>query len=316
MGLFDRLKEPVFLKENSNAEQELAQLKELRSDAVGNIAEEIDLRIRLVEAGIRGENTIRFELANSHIPMYVLHDLYLEHGGLSAQIDYLLVTRKGIWVLECKNLQGNIEINSSGDFIRTFTYGSRTKKEGIYSPITQNRRHLELIRQIRAAEKNNPLIKLLFEKAFYQNYRSVVVLSNPKTILNAKYAKKEIRQQVIRADQLAEHIRTVGSDSSTPSYSDKEMEATAQFFLSCHQEQSPDYTAPFREAVAAAKTKERKPQPEVAAQESPRTEQQILCPKCGAPMIRRVASKGSNAGNAFYGCSKYPACRGIVSIQS
>ena len=74
MGFFDRLKEPVFLKENSNAEQELAQLKELRSVATGDASEEIDLRIRLVEAGIRGENTIRFELANSHIPMYVLHD--------------------------------------------------------------------------------------------------------------------------------------------------------------------------------------------------------------------------------------------------
>lgn len=48
----------------------------------------------MLQAGICGEDTIAFELKNSHIPMMVLHDLYLEHEGLSAQIDYLIVTRK------------------------------------------------------------------------------------------------------------------------------------------------------------------------------------------------------------------------------
>lgn len=35
------------------------------------------------------------------------------------------------------------------------------------------------------------------------------------------------------------------------------------------------------------------------------------CPKCGGVMVRRVARKGSNAGNEFWGCSKFPACRGV-----
>lgn len=38
------------------------------------------------------------------------------------------------------------------------------------------------------------------------------------------------------------------------------------------------------------------------------------CPKCGAPMVLRTATKGVNAGNQFWGCSKYPACKGIVSV--
>lgn len=312
MGLFDRLKEPIFLKESSNAEKELLQLRELRIEATGDIVEDIEMRIRLVEAGINGEKTIRFELANSHIPMYVLHDLYLEHGGLAAQIDYLLVTRKAIFVLECKNLQGNIEINSSGDFIRTFSCGMRSKREGIYSPITQNRRHLELIKQIRAAEKANPLSKMMFERGFYQNYQSVVVLSNPKTILNDRYAKKEIRQQVIRADQLVEHLRAVCDTISTLSYTDKEMEDIANFFLKCHKEQTVDYTATFREAILA--TREENIKRPNANNQLDIDRKQVLCPKCGAPMVRRTATKGSNAGKDFYGCSKFPNCRGIVSI--
>lgn len=37
------------------------------------------------------------------------------------------------------------------------------------------------------------------------------------------------------------------------------------------------------------------------------------CPKCGAKMILRTAKNGGYAGNQFWGCSRYPACKGIVS---
>ena len=40
------------------------------------------------------------------------------------------------------------------------------------------------------------------------------------------------------------------------------------------------------------------------------------CPNCGAEMILRTAKKGSNAGQQFWGCSKYPGCRGTRTIVS
>ena len=40
------------------------------------------------------------------------------------------------------------------------------------------------------------------------------------------------------------------------------------------------------------------------------------CPKCGASMVRRTAKQGENIGRSFWGCSKYPACRGIVPIHA
>jgi hypothetical protein len=36
------------------------------------------------------------------------------------------------------------------------------------------------------------------------------------------------------------------------------------------------------------------------------------CPECGSPMVLRTARRGGNVGNQFWGCSNYPACRGIV----
>jgi restriction system protein len=39
-----------------------------------------------------------------------------------------------------------------------------------------------------------------------------------------------------------------------------------------------------------------------------------VCPKCGSAMIQRSARRGSNSGQAFFGCSQYPVCRGTRPI--
>lgn len=36
----------------------------------------------------------------------------------------------------------------------------------------------------------------------------------------------------------------------------------------------------------------------------------IKCPVCNSDMVLRTAKKGPNAGNQFYGCVRYPSCRG------
>lgn len=48
-----------------------------------------------------------------------------------------------------------------------------------------------------------------------------------------------------------------------------------------------------------------------ATASEPTTEFERLCPACGAKMVRRVAKRGQRAGQPFWGCSRYPACRGI-----
>lgn len=39
------------------------------------------------------------------------------------------------------------------------------------------------------------------------------------------------------------------------------------------------------------------------------------CPLCGRPMVPRLAKRGRNTGNLFFGCSRYPACRGTRNIK-
>ena len=310
MGLFDKIKEPVFLKRDSSAGEQLAALQALRETVPPALQEQIDRDIRALQIGIAGEKNILFELENSHLPMFVLHDLNLEFDGKKAQIDFLLITRRRNYVVECKNLYGNIEIGSGGDFVRTLSYGGRFQKEGIYSPITQTQRHLDLIFQLRRAEKSNALTRSLFEKNFSENYRSVIVLANPKTVLNTRYAKREVREMVIRTDQLADYIRRSNARSNLSS-SDKEMEALARFFLAQHRPASTDFTAKYRQQLEGEA-----PQPPAEPSPSPAEHSpQLLCPRCGALMVRRRATRGPNAGKEFYGCTNYPRCRGIVNID-
>ena len=318
MGLFDKIKEPIFLKEHSSAEADLAALQELAKTATGDIATKIQQDIKSVNAGLFGENHIIFELKNSHMPICVLRDLYLEHNDLSAQIDFLIITRKRFFVVECKNLYGNIEINNRGDFVRILDRG---KREGLYSPITQNLRHLELIKQLRLAEKGNPLTRALFEKNFYENYCPVVVLANPKTILNDRYAQREVKNQIIRADQLVSYIHAINSEPTATAFSEADMMNLAQYFLAQHKDNPTDYIEKHRIALnhqaegatppeKAAEPLKEQAHPNIAPQTT------VLCPKCNAKMIRRKAAKGPNAGQEFYGCSNFPKCKGIVNIAT
>lgn len=38
-------------------------------------------------------------------------------------------------------------------------------------------------------------------------------------------------------------------------------------------------------------------------------------PTCGSPMVKREAKRGAQARKAFWGCSQFPACRGVVAID-
>ena len=59
-----------------------------------------------------------------------------------------------------------------------------------------------------------------------------------------------------------------------------------------------------------------KPQPASPAQDQPPAAPVAdpACPKCGTQMVRRVAKRGPNSGQAFWGCLRFPDCRGTRPI--
>ena len=256
MGLFNKPKEPIFLKGNSSAEKQLDELNKLKPllNSTGQAIIEQD--IKYIEYGIAGEKNIEFELKNSHLPIYVLHDIYLKCDELSAQIDYLVFTPKLCFVIECKNLYGNIEINNNGDFIRTVEYNGKKKKEGIYSPITQNERHLGLIKSMILSKQKNFISRKFAEKSFNEMFVPIVVLANSKTVINNRFAKKEIKEKVIKADQLIQYIKNAYNKSNLSASSDSDTKKWAESFLLKSCENETDYKAKYDKYISAENSAE------------------------------------------------------------
>ena len=200
------------------------------------------------------------------------------------------------------------------------TYGRKKYKEGIYSPITQNERHMEIVKESKL-ENRNLLTGMIVRKSFHSFNRSLVVLANPKTVLNDRYAKKEVKEKVIRADQLITTIKKVASESRLPSSSKKEMKEIAESFLKRNQENRKNYIEKYEELTKeielekgnTSKVEELK---DNSTEESSlkETEMRLICPKCGKQLFLRTARRGANAGRQFYGCSNFPKCRFIMNI--
>lgn len=225
----DKLKEPVIYKGSNKAVEELELVQEYLKE---HSDKDLEKKARLIQYGIDGEKNILFELKNSHFPMYVLHDVYMVDHDLSAQIDYIIITPSMVYFIECKNLIGTIMIDAMGNFTREYTYNGKIIKEGIYSPITQSQRHLDFYKSLRA-KRQGAVMKFIYDKTFSNNFKSLVVLANPKSILKSRYAPKEVKDKVIKADQLIDYIKR---HEQSAFRNQKDMIEMADIFLSYHQD--------------------------------------------------------------------------------
>lgn len=163
--------------------------------------------IALFKHGLEGEKKVMYELKNSFIPMHIFHNVRLTQGDLSAQIDFIVITYNYIIILETKQLMGDIEITADGEFVRYFknAAGKWYKKEAIYSPLAQSERHVNLVR------------KMLRDAKIIENYPviSLVVLANPKCIVNKAKAPEAIANRVCRADQLITVMKKIAETGDT-----------------------------------------------------------------------------------------------------
>jgi hypothetical protein len=50
----------------------------------------------------------------------------------------------------------------------------------------------------------------------------------------------------------------------------------------------------------------------VAASSETQQDVEPSCPKCGSPLVPRIAKKGKFQGQKFWGCSQFPNCKYVV----
>lgn len=197
---------PIFIKDFDVDNKQLSDLIEISKNVSPEKRKFIEKDIKLLKQGLEGEKNVYYELKNSFLPMLCLYDIRLEYDDYVAQYDFIIITRKFIYVLETKKLNGDIEITKDGDFIRIIKSdnGKIIKREGMYSPISQNERHVKILKEILTKEK---LIK---------NFpiKSAVVIANPKTIVDKSKCPKSIQNNIYKYDQIVNLIKKELEDKS------------------------------------------------------------------------------------------------------
>lgn len=210
MPLFDFFKDTIFLKENSDLQDRCDALIKLKNEYPNN--ENIQEELYIIKKGLEGENEIKYQLSKSNLGLYVLRDVNFEIDGLKAQIDYIVITKANCYFIECKNLVGNITVNEKGDFIREYTINGKKIRKGMYSPLRQVEAQRDVFKKIwnNSLSDNkiwNTIKRAIAENNFTNSHRVLVVAANNETILNTKYAPKDIKDKVIKADALIRKIQ-------------------------------------------------------------------------------------------------------------
>lgn len=195
------IKGPRFVKEFSRENQQIIDLDNLAKRLKDGVKKDLVQRdLFYLKKGLEGENNVYYELKNSFLPILCLHDVRLEYDGYTAQYDFIVISDRFICVLETKQLNGNIVVNPDGSFVRVVQdhKGKEIKREGMYSPITQNQRHLNILKKI--IKENN----LMGNEWCYLSF---VVIANPKSIVHKEKCPFEINEMIIRHDQVINTLK-------------------------------------------------------------------------------------------------------------
>ena len=238
MGLIDKIlgygviKEAEFTKDfDIENNSQLNALEDLLEKVTPESREIVELELLKIRSGLSGERNVYFELKNSRLPLVCLHDIRLEYKGYTGQFDFIVIASEFILVIETKKLFGNITIDNEGNFNREFTIRNRKIKEGIYSPITQNERHVRLLEEYLVDQK------LIKSCPVY----SLIVIANDKTIVNKKFAKPEVKNLIIKYDQLIGKLKEYKEKNKLVRLHDKYMREIAQAILEGNKPIDYDY---------------------------------------------------------------------------
>jgi len=233
-----KITSPTFVKDFSLNNKQLDDLTSLSKRLKdGSKKDLIERDIMYLKYGIEGEKKVHFELKNSFLPMLCLHDIRLEYGDYVAQFDFILICSRFICVLETKKLYGNITINQDGDFIRVIEERKRrTRKEGMYSPVSQNERHVDILKEVLLKEniiKNMP-------------YRSLVVMANPKTIIDKSQCPEHVAKQIYKYDQVIPFLKKLYNElEEEKCLLEKYMHEVADFLIKHDNPISYDYKSKY-----------------------------------------------------------------------
>ena len=245
----------------------------------------------------------------------------------TTEIDVLMIHPDGLFVFESKNYSGWIfGREDQKKWCQMLPAGrGKSHKEFFYNPILQNRTHIRCLQTLLGEGIPMWSVIVFSERCTLKDVRVTdetirVVnrydLCEAVSSLRQKAQKECLSKQEITAiydrlypcTQVDEAVKTQHIANIAKHMAKESAKAPLEKTVCAHTAEPVADDAPKRESASAETC--------VQETETPTEMTSLLCPRCGAKLVLRTASKETNAGRSFYGCSRYPKCRYIQPINS
>ena len=192
----------------------------------------------------------------------------------TTQIDHIIVSTYGVFVIETKNMKGWIfgRVNQPYWTQQIFKHKSKFQ-----NPLRQNYKHVKTLQGLLDIDSNH--------------IHSLIVFVGDSTF------KTEMPENVTYAGGYIRYIKS----------RQEQVLSNASVRLIIQQIEKGRFNRSIRTHVDHAKHVQKIVE---------KKEAQPSCPKCSNPMVVREVKKGKNVGKTFWGCSRFPKCRGMVSKTS
>lgn len=190
----------------------------------------------------------------------------------TAQIDHILVSRYGIFVIETKNMEGWIFGTETQP---RWTQSFRKSKFQFQNPLHQNYRH------IKALEEFLELPTSMFHSVvcFVGDTCQLKTEMPGNVVLGGPFGYIKAKTQVLLTDErVLEIVQTIKIGMRPKNFIGLSTAETKR-----------EHLTSLKDRHASTTT----------------------CPKCGGSLVLRTVKSGARAGQPFYGCGTFPACRYI-----
>ena len=197
----------------------------------------------------------------------VINDLLLQNNGYSSQIDHVVVSEYGVFVIETKNYQGDIYGGANSEMWTQNIYGS---KSHFRNPIWQNQGHIKAIRNALSNPTGIP-------------FESIVLFSDGANLRLDKSLPVYNWRKVITIIEGSADLERIPSDVADKIYY-KLLAANVK-----------DKKARKEHVKSAQATKRRRDEAVANG----------ICPKCGSQLVLRKGQYGKFYGCSNYPNCRY-----------
>lgn len=268
---------------------------------------------KALRSGKRGEKMVAKELDRLKKKDYiVINDLMLTSAsGRTSQIDHVIVSTRGIFVIETKNHAGRI---SGFEHAQYWQQHLSSQSRGFYNPLLQNRSHLRAVRRILPktdAELFSTIV--VFTEAWRLDIKADDIIKERRFLPDRHIHRTLIPEEEVmkhwwcpwrRPKVLDGHKMVTRIDGlldtvtgRTRVLSRDSMRELADKLIAANITDS----SIRREHIRYAKNTTKSVSKDIS---------RWRCPRCGGQLTVRKSDKSE-----FVGCSNYPGCRFTCSID-